>query len=477
MNIIKRAVINIIRQPIKSLSLLLLITVLGGLLLGGLSMSRAMIATEERLLMQIPAVATLIYNGDEISGWDQPTREEIMSVGNLPYVRVYDFTLQTFFYSQELSWIDGMDPGLFTGRGVNNPNITDIESGLISLFEGRTFTQEEIDNDAMVMVIPRSIATVNHLTVGSRINIANIAHDFRWWGDWSDRFNEEFVLAKRMLEFEVIGIFTPEEYEDEEGSYFRDPILFYMPFGVAESMLNFEINAMIEADEEEFRGLGQGFLQEELLLETLFVLYSPRDLDMFFEASMALLPEDWRPAGIDEAIFTPITVSMDMVLELANTIQIAVIFASILVLTLVLLLFLRDRRHEIGIYLALGDKKIKVMLQILIEVGIIAIVGLVLAIFMGYLFSHFMTGYLFEQHLTEQLAMPFFSTGVTPWELTLHIPGQMSVEEAMTLFDVALTPLMLLIFVAISILIIALSTLLPIFYVLKIEPKELLLEQ
>ncbi|MCL1990949.1 MAG: ABC transporter permease [Defluviitaleaceae bacterium] len=472
MGIFKRAMINVIRQPVKSFSLLFLMILLGSFLLSGISMSQAMVATETRLLMQLPSVATLVYDGDLNFGWGQPTREEITSIGNLSYVSAYDFTMSTFFYSQELSWIDTMDPGFFTAWGVNNPNIADVEAGLISLVEGRVFTQEEIDTDALVMMIPRRIALMNDLSIGSTIEIANIAHDYRWQGDWSDRFNEDFVLSKRLLEFKIVGIFDPVE---EDRIY---PILFYMPFGVAESMLMFEKNAMIEADEETFRYLGQGgAFREEPFLDTLFVLHSPRDLEVFAYAASDLLPSDWIVGGIDEAVFSPIVNSMDVVVEIASAIQLTVIVASIFILTLVLLLFLRDRRYEMGIYSALGDKKIKIIFQILLEIGMITISGLVVAIFMGHLFSQVITNHLFEQQLIEQLATHHFTPGETPLELTLHIPTELTVEQSLALSDVSLNGIVISIFGLISLMSVLISTILPIWYALKLEPKSLLLQK
>jgi len=475
MEVFKRAMRALIGQSVKSLLLFLLITSLGSALLSGMSMSRAMIVTEENLLMQLPAVATLVYEGDLNFGWGQPTKEEMTLVGNLPYVRAFDFVLQVFFYSQELSWINTMDPGYFTARGVNNPAITDIESGLISLFDGRAFTQEEIDQNAHVMVISRSIAAVNDLTVGSMIEISNIAHDYRWNGDWSDRFNEEFVLSKQMLEFEVIGIYT--SFEEEGEAYFLGgTTFFYLPFGVAENMHNFRIETLFEVDEETFSNLGQGSIEEVPYLTALYVLNSPRDLESFFDASFALLPDDWTTRGIDESIFAPIASSMDIMLELANGIQFVLVIASIIILTLLLLLFLRDRRHEIGIYIALGEKRAKIILQILLEVSVVSLVGFVSAILIGYIFSQRITSFLFEQHLIEHLDPHFFSTGVTtPLELANHVP-HLSVAEIMALFDVTLGVTTVLVFVSLGLILVIISTTIPVWYALKLKPKDLLLQ-
>jgi len=471
MNTFKRATISIKRQPVKSFSLLLIITLLGGFLLSGISMSKAIVIAQEHLLMQIPAVATLSYRGNLHSGWRQPTKDQINAIGNLPYVRSYDFTLRTFFYSQELSWINSMDPGHFTAMGVNNKAITEIESGSISLTEGRTFAQEEINDNALVMVIPKSIAMVNNLVVGSSIEIANIAHDYRWHGDWSDRFNDDFILSMQMLEFEVIGIFGSL---DDDENYFNGLTVFYIPFGVAESMLDFENRAMIEADEEVFVAMGQGILQEEAILETLFVLDNPRDLESFTNASLPLLPEDWILTGLDESIFQPIINSMDLVLELATSIQLGAIIAFILILTITLLLFLRDRRHEIGIYMALGDKKLIIMLQILTEVFAIAKVGIVLAIFIGTAASALVSNYLFENHLVEQLTAVPIEIGGIPWELFHHVPNQMTIDEALSLLDVSLDMGTVLTFAFTGIVVVMASTIIPTWYVMKLKPTELL---
>jgi len=476
MNTFKRAVVNVIRQPIKSLSLLLLVMLLGGILLSGISMARAMVVTEEHLLMQVPAVATLIYDGRLSALWDQPTKEEIQSVGELPYVRAYDFTIRTLFSNRELAWANPMPSDLFPILGVNNPNIGDFESGTLSLLEGRTFTQEEIDNDTLVMVIPRNIAIVNDLTIGSRVGIPNIAHDFRY-SDWSDHFNENFILDKRVLEFEVIGIFGADfPYEDDVLIPFAEPTIFYMPIGVAQGMMDFVSEAMLEADEAFFRGIGQGILQEEAFLETLFILNSPRDLEAFTVAAEVLIHEDWQVVGIDESVFAPVITSMDMVLELAETIQFVVIIASILIITLVLLLFLRDRRHEIGVYMALGDKKEKVIFQVLMEVGIVSIVGLFLAILIGNGLASLLSSYLFEQHLIEQLAAPVFGLGNLPIQLNIHIPWEMTVDEALILLDVSLDLETILRFVLAGIIVILTSTIVPIWYATKLKPKELLLQ-
>ena len=473
MNIFKRAATIIIRQPSKSAVLLLLIFILGATLLGVFSMRSAMLITEERLLMQVPTVATLIYDHEIVtqSPWRQPTREEIAAVGNLPYIRVYDFTLQPQFYSPDLVWPFVDNPGAlgprgrpFMGRGVNNPEITDIASGIINLVNGRTFTQEEIDNDALVVVIPRDFAEINNLSVGSIIELENIALNF------FVEYGEDDVLAYEMLEVEVIGI-VGRDVHDAWG----DTDLIYMPIGVAENMLNFITDAQLAFDAERFRAVGQGILQEEPIMESIFVLYSPRDLAAFSIAAAELLPDAWVVAGIDESVFAPVVTAMDTVLQLADSIQWVAIAAAIVVLTLVIRLFLHDRRHEIGVYMALGDKKIKVIMQVLTEIGIITVIAIALAVFTGNTLSDMISRQMFERHLIEQMEMEHNPHDAIPWELALFNPGEMTVYEAMELYDVSLDTTTIITFASVGIVVVLLSTIIPIWYVTKLEPKKLLL--
>lgn len=446
--------------------------------LGAILTERAMVTTEERLLMQIPAVATIIYEASDTpqtTPWRQPTREELHAIGALPYVKVYDFTVRPVFYSEGLVWPHEDNPGMrlrgrpFEGRGVNIPEIADIETGIVQLIDGRTFTQEEIDDHALVVVVPRDIAEVNGLTVGSVIELENVIHNFFSESEY-DR-----VLAIQILEVEIIGIIGRDI-----GDMVGDPDFFYMPAGLTENMLDFRadtfrtrVEELLDQDEERFRELGQEILQYEPQIDSLFVLNTPRELEDFSIAAMALLPDDWVVVGIDESIFSHVTTSMDLMLQLADSVRWGATVAMTIALILILLLFLHDRRHEIGIYRALGDKKHQVLIQFLTEVGLITVVAFTFAILIGSIFSESISAYLFEQHLIEQINSDLFYV-TTPVGLELHNPGMMSVEEALSLYDVALDVRTIIIFVSIGAVMVSVSTLIPTWYALKSEPQKLL---
>ena len=62
--------------------------------------------------------------------------------------------------------------------------------------------------------------------------------------------------------------------------------------------------------------------------------------------------------------------------KLSKYVLIVAIIATVLITGLVVLLFLRDRKHELGIYLSLGERRGRVVGQILIEVMVVAFIGI-----------------------------------------------------------------------------------------------------
>ena len=60
------------------------------------------------------------------------------------------------------------------------------------------------------------------------------------------------------------------------------------------------------------------------------------------------------------------------------------IIVSIVILTLVIILFLKDRRHEMGIYISLGERKWKILMQIILEVCLVAMISVSFSLVTGF---------------------------------------------------------------------------------------------
>jgi len=535
MNVFKRAITNIKRQPVKNGLLLVIIFILGTVLSAAISVRTAMITTEENVMMRVPAVSAIHLDHimaafeSGTSPWDRsiwrenrPTAYDITTVGQLPYVRAYDFYLNIELLSREFEWVvpqldesrlrgmslDDLGQALnnmryfaynaaesFPVRGVSNPDITDIEAGLLTLTSGRTFHAEEIENGAMLAVVSQLFADYNNLYIGATLRLHSAIHDLDAFGEagivifpvgWLD---ERFMVHHEILEFEIIGIFNVEHqlnYENYQGRNLFNPVRelsslynrIYIPVTVADVVSRAAIEAEIELcseipEDETWRHIDCPGDAEEPQLEAIFLMYDPRDLGTFTEAATELLPDFWEVRDVSSAFYS-IIASMDSMLEIANLILLLAAGATIITLTLTITILLRDRRHEIGIYMALGDRKSKILSQFLTEIGLIAVVGIALSLFAGNMLSHGISRNMFEQTLLERAAEPRLEVQM-PWELMLFNPAEIPLGEVMEMYDTSLDVETIISFIGVSFTVILIATIAPIMQIVKLEPKKILL--
>jgi len=207
-----------------------------------------------------------------------------------------------------------------------------------------------------------------------------------------------------------------------------------------------------------------------------FLLYDPRDLAAFTEVASELLPEFWGVANVSGAFHAVIS-SMDTILEIADLILWLTMGATIITLILTITLLLRERRHEIGIYMALGDRKLKILSQFLTEIFLVATVGIALALFTGNVLSGHISRNMFEQTMIERMNDEYslaFDPNISS-DLMLFNPGDIPLEEALEMYDTSLDTQTIAIFIGVSFIIILISTIAPIMQIVRLEPKKVLL--
>lgn len=81
----------------------------------------------------------------------------------------------------------------------------------------------------------------------------------------------------------------------------------------------------------------------------------------------------------DDSSYQQVKTSMKSITSISNKIIWLVTLAGIVILTLIVMLLIRERRHEIGILLALGEARWKIVAQFFTELVFTLIVGLVIA--------------------------------------------------------------------------------------------------
>ena len=495
MNISNRALASLKRQWVKSLILLTTIFVLGFLLTGATIVRNAILQTEYNLWSTMPRFATINLDfetmmelqreaaGDEVDP-NITSQEVIREIGSLPYVESFNYTFNHLLWNSELEWVGESlnfndEPSFRSVQGVYHFHLLDLDQGIIEMVDGRSFSEQDMTGIGEVALISRELAEANGLTVGSILTL-----DSRLYDDFDDVYasndwlNPERIIESETFELEVIGLFEvmTEIEEDMYEEIVIDGQTFI--FQTAEAVLLHQLQnqiyvpiSVIEASPDfDFERVSQ---MEANGVEALFVLYDPLDMPEFIDEANELLAGWWQMADLS-GNFSRITASMETMQWVANLIFWGGTGAAVVILALFMILFLYDRKHEIGIYLALGEKKSKVILQVLSEVMLLTVVALSLSVFVGSIVTSQMSQRMLEQDVIRQIESgenQFWGIN----NLARHDPGEMDIEEMMASFEITFGGTAVLFIFTAGMLTVLLSTGLSVFYVVRLNPKKVLM--
>ena len=507
MNFSKRAIISVKRRPFKSMTFLFLVTILGVLTAGSITVRQAIDNTNANLRRRMPAIVTVrafvdweeyqwIY--DETGIWPEteqvlPTPEFIREIAALPQVRYYDFSIDLGWWSVSstdlqawhdpnfplFGWDYDEDTGTFLRpRGVSSTNFVEMREGVFELVEGRGFTADELENiyEVTPVLISTGLAEANHLSIGSTFESRVIIWDREYVGNGESREDRELPpIIDMSFPLKVIGIFDPMLPEiagdiDMDEAFQLNRQMndahrrIYLPNMIAEEMFDARIYGEIAA----------GFdVVTDVYLHSFFVL---GDLDDHVDFVQAVENFDGEWVVYDlSAGFAEISTSMNSISEIADFVLLGAISATVLIISLLVLLFLRDRKHEIGVYLAMGDKKKNIIMQIVAELLPIAVIGLTISLLIGNIVAGQLSQDMLRQDLLESQIDATVQTTATPLE-ELGYRFEISMEEMLASYEISLDPTIVFMFYGVGLGTVLISTLVPIIFAVKVDPKKLLME-
>jgi len=506
MHIIKRSVLSIKRKLGKTFLLLGLVFLLSSLIAGALMIDQAINSTADHLKQRMPIITELSI-GIEVTEFELITSELVREIGALPYVRAFDYPIRVSALSQFHYHVPELEPGVTTNhefgfgfeeinssfrlQGVSHPEVIHVTYGLFDLAEGRVFNSLEMqplgEGVPTPVLIPSVVAELNGLSVGSVFNLydplltppenANIPEGgfvgLTWEEIWYHPYN---VMKLIPFEFVVIGILDLNYHAAPHlDSFFLQQVVyntFFIPNWKAQRLR--ENSFEHEVRYHEIFASEESYFNEELFwsVGAFWILENAEQLEPFREAAEQILPEFYTIVDFNH-IFDPLQDAMAGIGIITNQALIFAIGATLIMLSLLITLYLRDRRHELGIYLALGEKKIKIISQILMEVLAVAVIGISLAIFSGNILATHVSRELLLNEIVDGWSAPFRSEVPSGIEF-VGLGRELRADELAELFDVSLNTQTIMIFYAVGLASVIVSTAVPIIYILELKPKEIL---
>jgi putative ABC transport system permease protein len=215
---------------------------------------------------------------------------------------------------------------------------------------------------------------------------------------------------------------------------------------------------------------GQEVIEEEsdAYYQPIFVLNSTDDVEAFKQEAGALLPQYYRIiANTDQ--YEQIAGGFTRLGVIANYIVIIASIATIFIISLVVLLFLRDRKQELGIYLSLGESRGKVIGQIVIEVLLVSLAALLLSLVTGNLLGGAVSNTLMQNDwMSNQNDMG----GVYSGGLMAADIDYMDIKNA---YQVSFSAGYIITYLLLGLGTVLFSAILPLLYILRLNPKKIMM--
>jgi Predicted ABC-type transport system involved in lysophospholipase L1 biosynthesis, permease component len=514
MNFLKRAVLSITRRKGKSIILLVIVFILGNVIAGAVSVRQATANVEKNIKQRLGGVATIQWDyetldknnwldedGNEI-GYDNVSVDVIRSIGALPQVKSFDYTVSIGLTATLKSYEEEQDDmqervvmrsksgADFFLKGVNYANsqentIFDIESGVMKLIDGRVFSEAEISNGSYVGLISKELAELNNLRVGDVMSMKNIVHDYsngeEFYGREIDR-PEYPIFAEQDVPIEVIGIFEPifaeNAMENNERSMtqgmwqrmeFQNRI--YVPVGAAIKESEFASEQSLKLYEDELTEEDIDSYNQ-IYYDPIYNLASPEDVEEFRQAAQALLPK-YQIITASSDSYAQIAGAIVSMQSLSTIILYVAVFATILILSLLIILFLRDRKHEFGIYLSLGERRKNLILQVALEVVAVAFIAISASLVSGNFVARGVSDMLITNQLASQ-SQDQYNYYYNPFEYSDY-GGSVSETEIVEAYDIGFDFIYITLIYVIGLGTIIIATVGPMVYILRLNPKKILL--
>ncbi|MED3586272.1 ABC transporter permease [Bacillus thuringiensis] len=362
MNFIKRSFLSLQSRKGKSLILLAIFLVVTNLVFAGFTIQSASSKATDLARQQLGADINLRIdinkyleeqnsnqNANEARKVPSIEKKEADKLKNSKYLDHYNYLKSVIAELKELHNVEpsggaqsfGPNNNLnFTLQGVRDFSLLEAaQDKKLKLVEGEGITSKTVGKN--VAMIEKKLAEKNNLKVGDKLQIGEV-------------MDEELTTK----ELEIIGIYESKEEAPSFGgqsfALLEPANQIYVSYSVMNSLEN-----------------------------AIYSLKDPKDIDAFKEEAKKLELPAYYELDAQDNVYKQMIGPIENIASFSKTIVIMVSIAGATILGLIIMLSIKERRKEMGILLSVGEKKWKLMGQLLVEVLCIAVLAFGLSLATG----------------------------------------------------------------------------------------------
>ena len=371
MSIFNRAYLYIIRKKVRSSILFLIVTLISFFLLSGSVLNTTVNNISKNLYKDVNFgfnIESADKSNKEIEKDTLKKIEELKGITSKNYIFSKPVTVEGKKVVQENQNITLNDEiknksnlVMMNGITASKSNI-DFKSEVLKLEKGRHI--EENDNNKIM--IHEKFAELNNVNLGDKIKL---------------------LQEGKTLELEIVGIYSGEKTNTFNGlsSDFIENTV-YTDYKSSQELSNLMANNKVTSVE--------------------YGVEDPTKLDDVIKAVENLGINNLMVSKSNKN-YELVTSSVESITKITNMIRIGSVVVGVVILSLILMFWVRERTYEIGTLLSLGTSKVNLVLQFIVEVLLVTIVGLMIAIgieiaTIKYLASN--VGSIFSEELPKSIA-------------------------------------------------------------------------
>ena len=371
MSIFNRAYLYIIRKKVRSSILFLIVTLISFFLLSGSVLNTTVNNISKNLYKDVNFgfnIESVDKSNKEIEKDTLKKIEELKGITTKNYIFSKPVNVEEKKVVQENQNITLNDEiknnsnlVMLNGITASKSNI-DFKSEVLKLEKGRHIEE----NDKNKIMIHEKFAELNHVNLGDKIKLSQ---------------------EGKILELEIVGIYSGEKTNTFNGlsSDFIENTV-YTDYKSSQELSNLIANNKVTSVE--------------------YGVDDPTKLDDVIKAVENLGINNLMVSKSNKN-YELVTASVESITKITNMIRIGSVVVGVVILSLILMFWVRERTYEIGILLSLGTSKVNLVLQFIVEVLLVTIFGLMIALgieiaTIKYLASN--VGNIFSEELPKSIA-------------------------------------------------------------------------
>ena len=344
MSIFNRAYLYIIRKKVRNSILFFIVTLISLFLLSGSILNTTVGTISKNLYKDVNfgfTIESIDKSNKEIEKDTLKKINEVAGVNQKNYLYAKSVNVvdkKVVQENQNITITEEMKnkSNLVMMNGITSTkNNIDFKSEVLKLEKGRHIEE----NDQNKILVHEKFASMNNLNLGDKIKLEQNG---------------------KTVEFEVVGIFSGEKTNNFEGlsSDFIENTV-YTDYNSSQKLLDYSSNNKVTSVE--------------------YGVNNPTELDDIIKNVESLEINNISVSKSNKN-YELVTSSVESITKLTNMIRIGSVIVGVVILSLVLMFWIRERLYEIGVLLSLGISKINLILQFVVETLMVTIFGFLSAL-------------------------------------------------------------------------------------------------